>query len=614
MIITPRLFEAYLKCSTKCWLRSINENPTGNAYAEWAETQNKSYRADGRNRLLSGALLGGCTVAPDIRSLKGPKWMLAVDVPGQLPESPCADVCSRGKEVPISEAEVPSSGSEIDQRLITSVHSTTLEFRLDAVQRIPGTGPGKPAQFIPIRFVFTNRVDKDCKLLLAFDALVMSETLKRKICLGKIIHGGSHSILKVKIAALVSEVRKHIEKISALLSNPSPPDLVLNRHCDECEFQLGCRQKAMDKDDLSLLCGVSGKERKKLNSEGIFTVRQFSYTFRPRRRPRKMRDKREKYHHSLKALAIRENKIYIVGSPKLKVDGTPVYVDVEGLPDRDFYYLIGVRIGNGKSAVQHSLWADSVEDERRIWNEFLDIVASTVNPRLLHYGSYETKFFEQMENRYGSTAGATTERIRNREIVNILQEVFGQVYFPTYSNSLKDIATWLGFGWTQTSVIGANSVACRCEWERTRDPSMKNKLVIYNAVDCQALEVVTEALLRLRATDPWGSSGENQPTEAFMFNRSSLQAENGERSKPQSKNSNGSTKRRSGTISGTGSTSNQVIWQNARLVVLPEIDQVPRNATPSIKRLNVPLLHPAHSVAVNPYLAVGSDVLFTTFL
>ena len=99
-----------------------------------------------------------------------------------------------------------------------------------------------------------------------------------------------------------------------------------------------------------------------------------------------------------------------------------------------------------------------------------------------------------------------------------------------------------------------------------------------------------------------------------MFNHSSLQAENAERSKPQSKNSNGSTKRRSGTISGTGSTSNQVIWQNARLVVLPEIDQVPRNATLSIKRLNVPLLHPAHSVAVNPYLAVGSDVLFTTFL
>ena len=99
----------------------------------------------------------------------------------------------------------------------------------------------------------------------------------------------------------------------------------------------------MEKDDFSLLAGMSAKERQKLRSKGIFTVTQLSYTFRPRRRPKRLRDKREKYHHSLKALAIREKKIHIVGSPELKIEGTPVYLDVEGLPDRDFYYLIGAR-------------------------------------------------------------------------------------------------------------------------------------------------------------------------------------------------------------------------------------------------------------------------------
>jgi hypothetical protein len=48
-------------------------------------------------------------------------------------------------------------------------------------------------------------------------------------------------------------------------------------------------------------------------------------------------DKRDKYQHSLKALAIREKKIHIVGSPAVKIEGTPVYLDVEGVPDRDFY-------------------------------------------------------------------------------------------------------------------------------------------------------------------------------------------------------------------------------------------------------------------------------------
>ena len=133
--------------------------------------------------------------------------------------------------------------------------------------------------------------------------------------------------------------------------------------------------------------------------KGIFTVTQLSYTFRPRRRPKRQRDKREKYHHSLKALAVREKKIHIVGSPELKIEGTPVYLDVEGLPDRDFYYLIGARIGNDESAVQHSLWADTVEDEGKIWREFLAILETAEKPVLIYYGTQEAIILCQRKDR-----------------------------------------------------------------------------------------------------------------------------------------------------------------------------------------------------------------------
>ena len=64
----------------------------------------------------------------------------------------------------------------------------------------------------------------------------------------------------------------------------------------------------------------------------------------------------------------------------MKIEGTPVYIDVEGLPDRDFYYLIGLRFGSGDSAAQYSLWADGVDDEGRIWNEFLGILTNIEDP------------------------------------------------------------------------------------------------------------------------------------------------------------------------------------------------------------------------------------------
>jgi hypothetical protein len=44
MKITPALFEAYLKCPTKCWLRSTGEPSSGGSYPEWVKAQNDSYR------------------------------------------------------------------------------------------------------------------------------------------------------------------------------------------------------------------------------------------------------------------------------------------------------------------------------------------------------------------------------------------------------------------------------------------------------------------------------------------------------------------------------------------------------------------------------------------
>jgi predicted RecB family nuclease len=304
--ITSHLLEAYLKCPTKCWLRSAGEQITDSTFAQSAQAQNESYGAEIR-RLLSRTQQSECRISPSPDNLKAGKWRLATGVLAQTPR---------------------------------------LESYLHAVECLPPERRSKPAHFIAIRFVSTNKLNKEAKLMPAFDALALSEMLGQEVSLGKIIHGDSHATLNVRTSALAIEVWNHIAKITALLSSPSPPDLVLIPHCAECEFQTRCRQKALEKDDLSLLSGMTEKERKKVHNKGIFTVTQLSYTFRPRRRPKQLRDKREKYNHSLRALAIRQKKIHIVGSPEITIEGTPVYLDVEGLPDRDFYYLIGVRLEN----------------------------------------------------------------------------------------------------------------------------------------------------------------------------------------------------------------------------------------------------------------------------
>jgi predicted RecB family nuclease len=494
--ISSDLFEAFLKCPTKCWLRFTGEPTAADAYAEWAQTQNESYRAAAAKRFIADEPANECAVAPVVKNPKAGKWRVAVDVLAQTPEPEArSNRCSAAQ----------TSTSEMSPNLTSSTTNDQArpnwisESRLHAVERLPSEGRGKPAQFVPIHFIFRNKLTKDDKLVLAFDAFVFSEMIRRPFSLGKIIHGDDHLTLKVKTSSLAGEVRKGIEKVFALLSSPSPPDLVLNRHCAECEFQSRCRKIAVEKDELSLLAGMSVKERQKVRSKGIFTVTQLSYTFRPRRRPKRRRDKLEKYHHSLKALAIRKKKIHIVGRPEFKIEGTPVYLDVEGLPDRDFYYLIGVRIGNTDSAVQHSLWADTIEDEGKIWREFLAILDAVQKPVLIHYGSYETTFLKEMQERHGGLLDDSVAAKAIGSATNLVSIMFSKIYFPTFSNGLKEIARHLGFDWSVASASGTQTIVWRETWSNRREPSDRQKLISYNADDCAALEVVTRGILGLHS-------------------------------------------------------------------------------------------------------------------
>src|SRR5262249_11719655 len=291
-----------------------------------------------------------------------------------------------------------------------------------------------------------------------------------------------------------------IKHITTLIARNLPPDLVLNRHCGECEFKTRCSSQAKEKDDLSLLAGITGKDRQRFHSRGIFTVTQLSYTFRPRRRRKESRGKQEKYHHSLRALAIRENKIHAVGIPDIELKGTLVFLDVEGLPDLDFYYLIGIRIQAAKGSVEHSFWASDAKEEKLIWNDFLSALSEIANPHLIHYGSYETIFLKRMCERHGRPSTGSQVATAIDHATNLLSFIYAQVYFPTYSNSLKEITEYLGFRWSGSLTSGLETIVWRHRWEASRAPALKHTLLDYNRQDCEALELVTNRLVDLHHT------------------------------------------------------------------------------------------------------------------
>jgi predicted RecB family nuclease len=223
MTISSNLFEAYLHCATKCWLLSRGEAGLNNKYTEWMREKNQAYRVDATLRISSNRQKKDYVAAPSVAvNFKSVLWKLASEVTVSIKE---------------------------------------LESCIHAVERIPSEDQGSTSQFLPIRFVANNKVINFDKLLIAFDAHILSETLNHEIIYGKIIHGDGFSSVKVKTTILNSEIKKIVGKIKALKTNDAPPDLILNRNCPECEYQSRCLEKAIEKDDLSLLGGMSEKER-----------------------------------------------------------------------------------------------------------------------------------------------------------------------------------------------------------------------------------------------------------------------------------------------------------------------------------------------------------------
>jgi RNase H-like protein len=93
--------------------------------------------------------------------------------------------------------------------------------------------------------------------------------------------------------------------------------------------------------------------------------------------------------------------------------------------------------------------------------------------------------------RYGEPSQAVTTAI------NLLSLIFAQIYFPTYSNSLKEIGPWVGFRWSSKNPSGVQSIIWRMDWERADESIAKENLITYNTDDCGALQTLTDILCRL---------------------------------------------------------------------------------------------------------------------
>lgn len=456
MVITKEHIESYLQCEYKAYLQRAGNIGNKTEYELFFHDIQKKHTPQAVQRLLQST--EKCLPAEDI------------------------------------EIDIDILKERYNAIINGSIVVDDFHVRVEVLQKV--TIPSRLGDFsyIPLIVSYKENLTKKEKLLLAAIALLLEEKQGYKAEYGKIVHGRKCTITKVQFKAFIGEASKVLIDIKSLWTEHIEPPFMLNAQCKICEYQCFCRKKANDSDHLSLLGGIKQKEIKKWNSKGYFTINQLSYAFRPRRKRKQTRNDRRSYRFELKALAIRESKVHVYEIPQpLKKSNVQIYFDVEGISDRNSYYLIGVVVVSEHAVDEFSLWANTVHEEIDILRRFLDIIGRYKSYTLYHYGTYETTYLKRMckivDQHTVTTINAVLEHC-----CNLLSYFYSHIYLPTYTNGLKEIGRYLGFTWTHAKASGIQSIVWRRKWELTKVNALKDTLQQYNKEDCYALITIKKLI------------------------------------------------------------------------------------------------------------------------
>jgi predicted RecB family nuclease len=331
--------------------------------------------------------------------------------------------------------------------------------------------------FAPIFYSYTYSLTSREKLYYSLLCLAYEEILSNDVNWFYFFN----SELKLQKVALENNkrnVRKDLNSyLDFLYKNQSDTNQFYKNNCKICSYEGECYEEQKAKNCISLLGGTNETIVKRFNNKGIFTIEQLSYTFRPRKNVKR-------YYHELRALSIRENRIYVWDLPDSIESSNRIFLDIEYLPAENFIYLVGVLAIRNDEQFYKYYWADTKSEFENMLSELHNFL-STDNSVIYHYGNAENKLFKELEKRNYPT-------LKNK-CVNLLSQISGNIYYPT----LKNLAQNLGFNWSTNISDGLSAIINRKCWEVNKSSEVKSNLIIYNKEDCIALRILYDSIVNV---------------------------------------------------------------------------------------------------------------------
>ena len=306
------------------------------------------------------------------------------------------------------------------------------------------------------------------------------------------------------------ELARLTSRTLEVLGDSPEPDLLLSHsHCQHCDHYAHCWDRAEAEHRIEVVPLVTRTRAELLHAEGIRTFDQLAA-----RTPESLT------HPDLKPyspLLLAEARAWATGTPVwLRDPGlprgrTPVWFDVESDSEGELatvpVYLWGLAVGHGEAHAEALLAELDAAGDRDAWQRFvtraLAVLRRHPDAVWVHWDSAEPMWLERYIARLGATGEFVTRMRAPGALFDLHRALERSVRLPLRSTSIKFVAPWLGFRWSNPDADAAWSTAQLHRARAAADPAERERLLAevarYNADDLRAMQTVWEWMEARRA-------------------------------------------------------------------------------------------------------------------
>lgn len=354
-------------------------------------------------------------------------------------------------------------------------------------------------EYIPVNIKLGRKPKPEYKLIAAFHAQILA-VIQQQIPERSQLILKEHNTHQLNLAHWLFKMQSTVEECLAMLAQKEEPEVFISRQrCSLCSWYGYCHDIAQSTKHLSLVPGVTPKRYEYLQSLGVNTVESLVNISPITLEETLGYDIAHQLKQQINAIQsdrpVIRASFDLINTQPIPSGVIELYFDIEAEPERQTDYLLGVllvdRVNNTENF--HAFLAENLEDEGKIWQEFLDFIALYPDAPIFHYSEYEADTIKRLAKLYG------TPREQRKEVLSRLVDlhlwVTNAVIFPVESYSLKALANWMGFYWRETTGSGDQSVCWYDQWLNTQDRDLLNLILSYNEDDCRATRYLKDWLL-----------------------------------------------------------------------------------------------------------------------